>query len=177
MASETTHLAGGLELAGVRVLVLNSAWCARGGADDKNQLWLGLPQLQVMEAAGQLGETAKGTPLTVALLHHPFDWLHEAETQSTANRPNTKDWLAARCHVLLTGHTHAAIRKPDQIAEGCWHFTAGASYAGTGHFNSFRLLRISDDGQCRYRTWEFDPGKTNQPWAEQQHNSINLLHL
>ncbi len=176
VGEESTRLAGVVTLAGVRVLALNSAWCAQGD-DDKNQLWLGLPQLQVMEAAGQLGETAKGAPLTVALMHHPFDWLHEAETQSTANRSNTKDWLAARCHVLLTGHTHTEIRKPDQIAEGCWHFAAGASYAGAGHFNSFRLLRISDDGQCRYRTWEFDPGKTNQPWAERQHHSVHLLHL
>ncbi|MEN9867233.1 MAG: hypothetical protein RL748_2823, partial [Pseudomonadota bacterium] len=179
LGDETTRLAGTVTLAGVRVVVLNSAWCARGD-DDKNQLWLGLPQLQVMQSAGQLGEIAQGAPLTVAVMHHPFDWLHAEETQATTgasgSRPSTKDWLAARCHLLLTGHTHAEIRDPDQIARGCVHFAAGASYAGSGHFNSFRLLQIAGN-QCRYRTWEFDPRKAKQPWTEQQSDTISLPHL
>ena len=178
LGQETTRLAGMAvlpEVLGVRVLVLNSAWCARGD-DDKGQLWLGLPQLTVMATAGQIGEIAQGAPLTVAVMHHPFDWLHDEENHAASNRVNTKDWLAARCHVLLTGHTHAEVRKPDQIAGGCFHFTAGASYAGAEHFNSFRMLHIAGN-QCHYRTWEFSPRKASDAWTEQQQGTVTLPHL
>ncbi len=175
LGEESTRLAGVTELAGIRVLVLNSAWCARGD-DDQAQLWLGLPQLQAMAAHGQIGLTESGAPLTVALIHHPFDWLHESETHAVENRPNTKDYLAARCHVLLTGHNHAEVRPAEQMAHGCWHFSAGTTYASGEHRNSFRLLQIEDE-QCRYRTWEFAPRNAKHEWQERQYEALTLSHV
>ena len=96
-------------------------------------------------------------------MHHPKEWFHEAETQAWENRPNTFDYLSRRCHLLLTGHTHGEVRPADQYAEGTWHLSGGATYAGASHFNSFRLIRVESD-RFVYRSFEFDPRSPVNMW-------------
>ncbi len=76
-----------LKAKGLRFVVLNSAWFARGG-EDKDKLWIGLPQLKVMRAASQLADPEQYDTglITVAVLHHPPNWLNDSETSSYAGR-------------------------------------------------------------------------------------------
>ncbi len=164
LGQDASHLAGQVMLGGMRFVVLNSAWCSQDDKD-KDTLWLGLPQLQVMAAQGQLPllEQDASAPFTIALMHHPFDWLHADDHNASPGRPNPKDYLALRCHILLTGHTHGEVRDPDQITRGAWHFTGGASYAGADYENSFRLIRL-EAGQLAYRSFKFDPRSAKHAW-------------
>ena len=142
----------------------NSAWFAKDD-NDEGKLWLGLPHMRYMEASAQLPEVKfhDKDPITVALVHHPSEWLHDQDRHASDSRPNSVDYLARRCQVLLTGHTHGEVRRADRIAEGAWRFTGGAAYAGASHFNSFRLLQITLD-QIVYRSFEFDPRSAQNKW-------------
>ena len=158
------YLVGQRSSQNIQVVAYNSAWFCKGD-DDKGNLWVGLPHLRVMESHEQIPrpDHLRESPITIALIHHPKEWFHEAETQTYGNRPNTFDYLSQRCHLLLTGHTHGEVRRADQFSEGAWHLSGGASYAGAGHFNSFRLIRI-ENKQFVYRSFEYDPRSSGTPW-------------
>jgi hypothetical protein len=142
----------------------NSAWFCTGG-DDKSKLWLGLPLIKFMESKEQLPHPDKlrEWPITIALLHHPREWFHEAELEAYKNRPSTFDYLCRRCHLLLTGHTHGEVRRAEQFAECTWHLSGGAAYAGASHFNSFRIIRVEND-RFVYQSFEFDSRSTDNAW-------------
>src|SRR5262249_4516390 len=153
---------------------LNSAWFAKDNSDER-KLWLGLPHLRFLESERQL-PVVRGksdAQLTIALTHHPKEWLHPQESNAWDKRPNTWDYLAARCHILLTGHTHGEVRRADRIAEGVYHFTGGSAYAGASHFNSFRLIRV-DPRQIIYRSFEFDPRSVENEWKPSKDISLQL---
>jgi hypothetical protein len=160
----TNSLVGARSVNGVKFVSLNTAWFSKDD-EDKGKLWVGLPQLNYLQARGQLPLTDErgASSTTVVLMHHPPEYLHEDERIATPGRPNTRDFLAARCHVLLTGHTHGEVRDPDQIARGAFHFTGGATYAGANYTNNIRLLRI--DGQnLEYKSFEYDPRSAKNKW-------------
>jgi hypothetical protein len=162
---EESFLVGVVEHKGIRFVGCNSAWYCQGD-DDKNKLWVGLPFLKALEACGQLPPTASSeTVPTVCLIHHPPDWWHDGETQAGTGRPNTQDYLAYRCHIILSGHTHGEVRQADRIAQSAHHFTGGASFAGASHFNSFRLIRIAEN-ELVYRSFEFDPRSADCVWQD-----------
>jgi hypothetical protein len=167
-----SYLVGERQALGFRFITLNSAWFSKDKFD-KERLWLGLPHLRFLESKGQLDEVHRKnhSPLTIALVHHPSNWLHPDETTVQGLRPNTWDYLARRCHVLLTGHTHGEIRRTDQVAEGARLFTAGATFAGAHHFNSFRLIKIDEHG-ITYRSFEFDPRSVEDAWRS--HEAVKL---
>ncbi len=158
------YLVGQRSFQNIRVVSCNSAWFCKGD-DDKGKLWIGLPQLKFLESHRQLprSDQLKEWPVTIVLMHHPKEWFHEAETQAYGNRPNTFDYLSQRCHLLLTGHTHGEPRRADRFAECAWHLSGGAAYAGAGHFNSFRLIRI-ENKQFVYRSFEYNPRSSDTPW-------------
>ena len=52
---DESYLVGQRSLNGIEFVCLNSAWNAKDD-DDKEKLWIGLPQLKYMEAAGQLNK-------------------------------------------------------------------------------------------------------------------------
>jgi 3',5'-cyclic AMP phosphodiesterase CpdA len=89
------HLIGQRDLKGLRFVVLNSAWFCRGDEDD-GKLWIGLPQLQVMNAASQLADPDQydSSLITIVVLHHPPECLNKAENNSYGDRPNTSRYLA-----------------------------------------------------------------------------------
>ena len=170
-----SYLVGQRMLRGLRFVTLNSAWFAKDDHDN-GKLWLGLPHLKNMEAHHQLPliQSHSTAPVTVALMHHPPEWLHPDERQVSGARQNTVDYLALRSHILLTGHTHAEVRKANRIAEGVWHFTGGSTYAGASHFNSFRLLQINAD-HLVYRSFEFDPRSADNTWKSSDAVRLPLL--
>lgn len=164
LGSESTRLVGFRSIRDIDFIVINSAWFSK---DDQDQykLWLGMPHLRIMEQSNSLGviDYSKTSRLRIALVHHPIDWLNPNERQAAANRPSPWDYLAYRAHVILTGHTHGAVRPGDRVAEGAWHFTGGSAYAGASHFNSFRLIQLGEKGLV-HRSFEFDPRDPSNKW-------------
>ena len=159
-----SRLVGARTINGVRFVVFNSAWFSKND-DDKGKLWIGQPHFKYMEAQDQLPllQSEHKARTTVALLHHPAEWLHPDEQHASGSRPNTLDYLAHRCHLLLTGHTHGEVRRADRIADGALHFTGGSAYSGASHFNSFRLIQITASDVAD-RAFEFDPKSTENKW-------------
>lgn len=161
-----SYLFGSRTLGELNVICINSAWFSKD-KEDKGKLWLGLPLIKHLEVNDQLPHpnTSKERPVTIALLHHPREWLHDHEIHAYSNRKNTFDYLAERCHIILSGHTHGEVRKADQIAEHAWHLSGGAGFAGASHFNSFRLIQIFDN-KAIYRSFEFEPKSTDNCWQQ-----------
>lgn len=159
------HLVGTRTIKGLQFVVLNSSWFCRGN-HDKGNLWVGLPQVRALEVDGALMFGDRKSPC-ITIVHHPRDWLDESEHSSYAftNRPATMDYLASRCSLILTGHTHGPNRPPDKIAASAWHVTAGATFDNAGHFNNFSLMQVSSEGFV-LRQFEYDPRAINQPWAQ-----------
>jgi len=170
---EKSFLVGVAEHKGIRFVGCNSAWYCQGD-DDQKKLWVGLPFLRALDAGGQLPPTANAeTVPTVCLIHHPPDWWHDGETHAGTGRPNTQDYLAYRCHIILSGHTHDNVRQADRIAQSAYHFTGGAAFAGASHFNSFRLIRIADD-ELIYRSFEFDPRSADCVWQDRGEKTLQF---
>lgn len=158
-----SHLVGARNLNGLRFVSVNSSWYCKDNGD-KDKLWIGLPHIQFLEANGQLVFNSDGAEQsTVVLMHHPKEWLHSSEIHSSTTRPSTWDYLAKRCDLLLTGHTHGEIRGTDRIADQALHFTGGSTYAGASHFNSFRLIRL-DGGSVTDLAFEFEPKAVKEKW-------------
>ena len=162
-----SNLVGFREHDGIRFLSLNSSWFCKDN-DDRNKLWIGLPHLKYLDGVGELPVVADDTDSTptVCLLHHPKSWLNENEQHSYNSRPNSFDYLAKRCHLLLTGHTHGELRDAVRIAESAWHISAGAAYENASHFNSFKMIRV-EGGAATRRSFEYDPRSAESLWKEE----------
>lgn len=159
------YLVGYRVYGGLSFVAFNTAWNCKDD-DDKDRLWLGLPQVQHLEAKGQfplaVGDRSS-LPITIVLLHHPKNWLHPDESRAAGMRPNVWDYVAYRTDIVLSGHTHEEVRRGDSIAETALHFNCGATYAEKYYFNNFRLLRI-DDRSVSYRTFEFSSRTPDLRW-------------
>jgi len=171
-----SQLVGERTINGFRFVVFNSAWFSKDN-DDKEKLWLGQSHIKYLEAKGQLPSlrSSDSAPITIALLHHPAEWLHPDEKHLAGSRPSTWDYLAARSHLLLTGHTHDGVRGADRIADGALNFTGGSAFAGASHFNSFRLIRITPDA-VEDRAFEFDPRSVDNKWRSRPAESRPLSY-
>lgn len=102
------------------------------GQDGENGRLL-LGERQVRDAADEL----RRCQLKVALLHHPIDWLAEAERVAMA------ELLASEFQVVLHGHSHrpgtAAVSRG---AAPSVTSAAGALYTSTDHRNQFQAGRF-----------------------------------
>jgi hypothetical protein len=161
-----SYLVGVRLFQGVNFVAYNSAWSSQDNYD-KEKLWLGLPQIRYLEKESQLPnpEQIAGWSPILAFFHHPYEWFHEDEIHASAKRPNTFDYMARRCHLFFTGHTHGEVRDADQFAGGGWHLSGGATYAGASHFNFFRIVQVKPT-RFVYRTFEFDPRSADNVWWE-----------
>lgn len=155
-------LVGERTINGIRFTVLNSAWFSKD-KHDKEKLWIGLPHIKYMEDKGSLSLISESSDISYTLLHHPVEMLHADEKHAYTSRENTWDYIAHRSHILLSGHTHGEVRKPDRIADQALHFTGGSTYSGTRHPNSFRLIQING-GVVDDKTFEFNPRSAKNEW-------------
>ena len=137
----------GLDVAGhrVEVLGLNSAWLARGGHAERGHLALGEQQIR------QALNACHSAEVRIALLHHPFDWLHNFDEQSC------KAQLMDSCGFILSGHLHRItleqLQTPDARA---MMVAAGACYETREHQNSYNLVRLdleTMEGTVFLRAW------------------------
>lgn len=169
LGEHENYLVGARSWRGVSFLSLNSAWFSQDDSD-KGKLWVGLPMLKHLESQSQLSPPGElqDSPICVVLLHHPKEYLNESEWRADSGRKNTWDYLASRCHLILTGHTHGEVRKGDRHYEAAWSLSGGAAFAGASHFNSFRLVRLENGGFV-YRSFEYDPQSSDNVWHPKDH--------
>ncbi len=160
-----SYLVGERKIRDLRFLVFNTAWESKE-KEDTGKLWLGLPLLKHLDAHEQAPYMMDlyHDPITIALMHHPADWLHEEERESYGSRPSTVQYLTHRCHLLLTGHTHGGKWEHNQIDGAAFHFPGGATYANANYRNCFRLIQIGN-GRIHYRLVESDPSSYNYLWS------------
>lgn len=156
----------------VQFICLNSAWFSMGSDDERN-LWLGLELIKFLEDEDRLPhhDSLSDSSLTVVLMHHPDDWLHDHERRQVNGRHNTINYLYDRCHILLTGHTHGEPRKPDLRNCRTIHFQGGPGYENCRHPNSFRLIRIEPE-RVHYRVYEYPPGSSDSAWILKMQDAI-----
>ena len=159
------HLAGIRDVAGLRFVCVNSAWFCRSSSTDRGQLWLGLPQLRSMQPMDPDGYD-RAAP-TVAVVHHPPEWLTNDDCVSYNNRPGAYGYLAARAHVILSGHTHGAIERSTKWHDRAWLLVGGAAYDDPQYRNNFSVLKINPKDRILIRRpWELDP--RTPKWEEKE---------
>jgi formylglycine-generating enzyme required for sulfatase activity len=169
---EDSWLVGCTELAGLKLLALNTAWYCRGDAD-RGKLWVGQPQLELLIAGlPTVDRQGPVDPPVVAICHHPFTWWQEAElnrypqSDGSGMRSSSEELLVSRSNLILTGHTHSRFQAPNHLRMKAYHLNGGASYAGAGWFNAVRLLRISQQG-FEQQTLQYDAGDAEDQWSLQ----------
>jgi predicted MPP superfamily phosphohydrolase len=112
-----------VEVRGVRLAVasFNSAWFAQG-EDDHGKLWLGESNV---DRAGQRVADEEAA-FAVALLHHPFDELHQIE------RDNVERYFERSFDVVIRGHLHKDKTRAIATQRGGFVEVAGpAAYQGS----------------------------------------------
>ena len=170
---QPNYLAGVRELYGLRFLCANSAWFCRDSNTDRGQLWLGLPQLQSMQLMDP--EEYDSAPVTVAVLHHPKEWLAGADCDSYQGRPCAYGYLAARAHVILSGHTHGAIERPTRCSDRARLFAGGAAYDNHEYRNNFSILKVDPNRRTVIRRpWELDSRVPKWEEKVRQEYSLNI---
>ena len=129
----TVHLAG-----------LNSAWLSASDNDRGN---LVLSRWQ----CNQLLTGSDTADLTIALLHHPWDFFSEHDHES-------EEELRRRCGVILHGHLHQRkARIASDPDRDVLQLAAGASYAGSKWANAYELLELDPHqgvAKVHFRAWD-----------------------
>ena len=156
----------------LRFACANPSWLCRDSNTDEGQLWLGLPLLRQMGLGDP--DDYDSSPVTLAVIHHPRDFLHNSDRCQYDHRMGAHNYLALRVHAILCGHTHARIAQPepDRFQGRAWHLQAGATFDSHQYRNNFVLVRIEDRHLTR-RVWEYDPGDIT--WNERPAQKLSLL--
>ncbi len=103
----------------IAVLAINSALFSLPDGKDHNALWIGRRNLDA--AVAEL-EKAK-SDLSFVVMHHPLDWLNDAE------RSNVKSALQQYADFVLRGHLHQNEADSLVNSQGSsFHIAAGACY-------------------------------------------------
>lgn len=117
----------------LRVIRLNTALFCQGD-DDHGKLWLGRRCLNKLPA-----KEAVEDGFTVGLMHHPLDWLHEAERTSTAGL------VRERCDFILRGHLHETdVESVAGLNASSLHLAAGATYQTEKYPNRAMFAELTE---------------------------------
>jgi predicted MPP superfamily phosphohydrolase len=145
-----------VEVRGTKVAVasFNSAWFCQGD-DDQGKLWLG--EANVDRAAQRVRE--EDADFAVALLHHPFDYLHEHERESVER------YLERAFDLVLRGHLHQNKARTSLSARGGFvEVAAPAANQGSQWPNGCFLGEIRPRGRTvRLRPYAYASGA--DPWV------------
>ena len=177
ISDKDSYLVGVREIGSLRFIVLNSAWFCRG-KEDKDKLWIGLPQLELMNSKGQTisGKNYDSEKISIAVIHHTSDWLNENENNRYSPRPNTYSYLAERSHIILSGHSHGEIKKPSRMYNRAFLFTAGATYADKYYRNNFSILKINTNARILNRK-SYEYNSNDSLWEEITDQESYLLKV
>lgn len=105
-----------------------------------------------------MAEGLRGADLKIGLIHHPFDWLNEAEHHEAELRASTD------LHFLLHGHTHTAWVRP---TDNCVQVAAGATGANTPEQFGINLTQLNPvTGECCTHLYTYQQGWVIAPVAQ-----------
>ncbi len=151
LLSDKDHLVYSVltEKSGVTVGIggFNTAWsCCRD--NEKSKLWMGSHwQLE------HLHSKLKNTDFSIAIMHHPPNWLTEYED------PHFKTGLERDFKFILHGHEHTNWVNPS--SEGYTWIAAGACYEHSDKANGYNFVRIdleTGKGEVFLRKYETNGG-------------------
>lgn len=171
----SSYLLGAARVGELRFIGVNSCWFSKD-EHDRGTLRLGHALMRLLEAEHDLLPPGRPTerPITLALAHHPPDWLHPDETSDWGELgQGAYLFLAARVHLLLCGHTHEHPRPHARATGGGIELRCGASFAGAGHPNTYQLIRFRDD-RIEYRQVELENRPGRREWRSSQARSVRL---
>ncbi|WP_371375550.1 metallophosphoesterase [Sporomusa aerivorans] len=165
LGSSENILVGTRDVKGICFCVLNSAWYCRDNKD-KSNLWIGLPQINIMKAEGQLPsiENFDSAKTTVAVFHHPQEWFNDYELNVyDIQRPATYELLANHCHLILSGHVHSQTIKEPYRIRNAYVITGGATYQ-QGYRNNCSVIKVNTRTKgLKRRTLQYEPAE--QKWV------------
>ncbi len=120
-----------LDVLRVAIVGLNSSWLS-GNDQDISALVIGERQVEnALDLAGQFDPH-----LTIAMAHHPIEWLADWDQQSCRNV------LLRQSHFFHRGHMH----EPDVTTSPhrpCVVIAAGSAHAGRFYPNSYNLVALN----------------------------------
>ncbi|MBN1317036.1 MAG: metallophosphoesterase [Anaerolineales bacterium] len=120
----------------VEILGLNSAWLAYGDHDDCAKLALGEKQVN------NVIEKCNDADWRIAIMHHPFDWLH------VCDKYNAEDILLDKCDFILNGHLHYPRLKLEKTFNGNgMKIFAGACFESRETMNHYNIVKLDLDSQ------------------------------
>ena len=137
------------DFSGLRVCVLemNSAWLS-GERDHPGNLLVGERQV-----IGALTLAESYSPhLTVALTHHPIDWLAEFDRTVFSNR------IVPQVDIFHSGHLHSH-QASIMLTPGsqCIHSAAGSSHETRHYRNAYNIFEYDiGNATCRIRQFEYE---------------------
>lgn len=152
----------------VGVVLLNSAWRASGGEQDRGRL------LVSEQGARRALDAIDSNELRLVVMHHPLSWLAEFDAVPC------RTLLESHGVFVFSGHEHSPDPASEMTTRGAALYSrAGCLYAGTRFSNSYTILDLDPstrDITVSVRRWwpkrkEFDQatdlhreGKLNLPW-------------
>lgn len=141
---------GGFNVEGrsIGIASLNSTWRATGEPDDVDFSRLIVGERQVDFAIKEL----RDCDLSVALLHHPLEWL------TPFDRASVEPLLLGSFDLLCLGHLHEASPKSLATTSGsCIISQSGSLYAGRQWYNGYQVVDVDLlSGQFTFRLREYD---------------------
>jgi predicted phosphodiesterase len=116
------------------ILPINTAaFCL--GNDDHGKLWIGRRCLDAV-----INAERPRADLTVALMHHPLDWLNEDERAQITSK------LYSGVDCILRGHLHKTdLMWTEGTAGSALHLAAGACYQGSESPNKATFVEVYDE--------------------------------
>lgn len=181
IGKKKNYLVGQRIISNIRFVVVNSSWFAYSDKD-VGHLWIGLSQIKMLETCNQICtlENYNTCKPTIAIIHHTKKELHESEQSIINNRRPAYDYLAERCHIILSGHLHSEIpTKPYRISKGAHIFIGGASYKGEHYRNNFSIIKINIENLIVSRKiFIGDPLKDKwSQWGEDMYYNLNSIDV
>ncbi|MCK6522141.1 SUMF1/EgtB/PvdO family nonheme iron enzyme [Myxococcota bacterium] len=153
----TLHLAG-----------FNSAWLS---SDDNDLGRLLVSRWQ----CHQLLAGAAEADLSIALLHHPWSYLHEQD------QGVVEEEIRRRCGVILHGHLHQQkARLTSDPDRDVLQLAAGASYAGSKWANAYQLLELEPhrgEALVHFRLWDGHDWIPDRNRYQKAHDGVATLPL
>jgi len=138
-----------VEVNGISVAVccFNSAWRCTGeaGGEDSGRLIIG-------ERAVDLAiQHTKDATIRIAVFHHPFDWLTEADRAAVEAR------FHAEFDAFFFGHVHTTVPSCTRTAMGgAVYSQAGCLYANRNYYNGYNIVSLNiPEAKVRIRAKEY----------------------
>lgn len=130
----------------INLLGLNTALLA--DVKDKGKLYLGNTQLSELI----LNRNESVSDISIALSHHPFDWLRDGAASS--------NWVKNRCNIHLFGHIHESSVESHRSGTGqeIIKIVAGAAHNEQNHivghgYNIGAFVYDVNDNRFKLRIW------------------------